>query len=75
VVREGDNAFAWKLNGDKLQKVALKLGERDARSGAYALQAGLTEGDKVLRFPNASLKEGQEVRSGDAAQPERVAEK
>ena len=75
VVREGDNAFAWKVNGDKLQKVALGLGERDARSGAWALRSGLTEGDKILRFPNATLKEGQEVRSASDEKPAVVAEK
>jgi len=75
VVREGDSAFAWKVNGDKLQKVTLKLGDRDARSGAWSLRAGLTEGDRVLRFPNNTLKDGQEVRTGDAAKPTVVAEK
>ncbi len=75
VVREGDNAFAWKVSGDKLQKVTLKLGERDARTGAWSLRAGLTEGDRVLRFPNNTLKDGQEVRTGDAAKPAVVAEK
>ena len=75
VVREGDSAFAWKVNGDKLQKVSLKLGDRDARSGAWSLRAGLTEGDRVLRFPNNTLKDGQEVRTDDAAKPTVVAEK
>lgn len=75
VVREGDSAFAWKVSGDKLQKVALNLGERDARSGAWSLRSGLNEGDKILRFPNALLKDGQEVRSGGDAKPAVVAEK
>jgi membrane fusion protein, multidrug efflux system len=75
VVREGDKAFAWKVNGDKLQKVALNLGDRDLRSGAYSLRAGLTEGDKVLRFPNNTLKDGQEVRASEEPKPAVVAEK
>jgi RND family efflux transporter MFP subunit len=75
VVREGDNAFAWKVNGDKLQKVSLKLGERDARSGSWSLHAGLNEGDRVLRFPNNTLKDGQEVRTGAEPKPTVVAEK
>jgi membrane fusion protein, multidrug efflux system len=75
VVREGDKAFAWKVNGDKLQKVALDLGDRDLRSGAYSLRAGLTEGDKVLRFPNNTLKDGQEVRASEEPKPTVVAEK
>jgi membrane fusion protein, multidrug efflux system len=75
ILREGDKAFAWKVSGDKLQKAALTLGERDPRTGAYALKAGLAEGDRVLRFPNATLKEGQEVRSGEPEKPTVVAEK
>jgi RND family efflux transporter MFP subunit len=75
VVREGDNAFAWKVNGDKLQKVALTLGERDARTGAWSLRAGLTEGDQVLRFPNNTLKDGQEVQTGEPPKATVVAEK
>jgi RND family efflux transporter MFP subunit len=75
IVREGDNAFAWRVNGAKLQKVSLTLGDRDVRTGAFALQAGLAEGDKVLRFPNSSLKDGQEVASTGTAKPALVVEK
>jgi hypothetical protein len=39
------------------------------------LRSGLVEGDKILRFPNATLKDGQEVRSGGDAKPAVVAEK
>jgi membrane fusion protein, multidrug efflux system len=75
IVREGDNAFAWRVNGGKLQKVKLALGERDARSGAFALKSGLAEGDKILRFPNSALKEDQLVQSGGPEKPAVVAEK
>ena len=74
IVREGDNAFAWRVNGEKLSKVALTLGDRDARTGAFALRGGLAEGDKVLRFPNASLKEGQLVKAGAEAKAPMVVE-
>lgn len=74
VIREGDKAYAWKVDGDKLKKVPLTLGERDARTGAYALAGGLSEGDVVLRFPNASLKEGQQASTGGDAKPAVVAE-
>ena len=75
IVREGDKAFAWRVSSGKLQKVALTLGDRDPRSGAFALKAGINEGDKVLRFPNSTLKEGQEVNSGVSSAPAVVAEK
>jgi membrane fusion protein, multidrug efflux system len=75
IVREGDNAFAWSVKGGKLSKVAVTLGDRDARTGAFALRAGLSDGDKVLRFPNATLKDGQEVQTGSGAKPALVVEK
>jgi len=75
VVREGDNAYAWRVNDAKLNKIGVTLGERDARTGAYAVRSGLAEGDKVLKFPNASLKDGQEVQTGGAAKPALVVEK
>jgi membrane fusion protein, multidrug efflux system len=55
--------------------VALTLGDRDPRTGAYALRGGLAAGDKVLRFPNAALKDGQEVQTAVEAKPALVVEK
>jgi RND family efflux transporter MFP subunit len=75
IVREGDSAFAWRVNDAKLQKVAVTLGDRDERTGAFALRGGLAEGDKVLRFPNATLKDGQAVQTGSEAKPSLVVEK
>lgn len=75
VVREGDSNFAWVVKEGKLHKVALTLGERDPRSGAFAIKSGLSEGDQVLRFPNVSLKENQAVSFDAASKPAVVAEK
>ena len=62
LVREGDKAWAWKLNGRSLQKVALTVGERDLRRGDYVVSAGLVNGDRLLRHPIATLKDGQQVQ-------------
>jgi hypothetical protein len=75
IVHEGDNSFAWKVHEGKLKKVALTLGERDARTGAFALQAGLAEGDQVLKFPNPTLKEGRTVQASAPVKTAVVAEK
>jgi membrane fusion protein, multidrug efflux system len=75
VVREGDSAFAWRVKEGKLQKVALTLGDRDPRTGAYAIKAGLAEGDQVLRFPNVSLKDNQAVSFDAGNKAAVVAEK
>lgn len=67
IVREGDNAFAWQVADGKVKKVPLTLGARDARTGAFTVQAGLNEGDAVLRYPNSTLKDGQAVRTESPA--------
>jgi membrane fusion protein, multidrug efflux system len=61
LVREGDNAFAWRVKDNVLQKVALRIGDRDARSGDFVLQGGLAEGDILLRYPTTVLQDGQPV--------------
>jgi membrane fusion protein (multidrug efflux system) len=75
VVREGDSSYAWVVKEGKLHKTPLKLGDRDPRSGAYAIVSGLNEGDQVLRFPNVSLKENQAVTFDAGSKPAVVAEK
>jgi membrane fusion protein (multidrug efflux system) len=39
--------------------VAVKLGERDPRSGEFPVLAGLAAGDRVLRNPGSTLVDGQ----------------
>jgi RND family efflux transporter MFP subunit len=59
IVRDGDNAFAWVVRGGKLAKTPLQLGERDPRSGEFVVLSGVAAGDKLLRYPNSSLHDGQ----------------
>jgi RND family efflux transporter MFP subunit len=66
VIRSGDSAHAWKLGEGVLNKVALKLGERDPRSGEFPVLSGLASGDRVLRSPASSLVDGQKF---DFAKP------
>jgi RND family efflux transporter MFP subunit len=67
VVRDGDKASAFRVKDNKLQKVALAIAERDARSGDYVVEGGLAEGDQVIRHATATLKDGQPVQT--AARP------
>jgi membrane fusion protein, multidrug efflux system len=62
IVRDGDKASAWKVSSDKLQKVPLVIGDKDPRRGDYVVKSGLAEGDQVLRYPTATLKDGQPVQ-------------
>ncbi len=62
VVREGDNAFAWRVKNGTVQKVKLDLGVRDARTGQYVVNDGLAAGDSILRHPGSNLQDGQPAR-------------
>lgn len=74
LVRSGTSAHAWRLNGQRLQRVPVQVGERDERSGELIVQAGLASGDRVLRRPGDQLVDGQAFEwsrptSGSAAAP------
>jgi len=73
LVREGDKASAWRVQDGKLQKVVLALGERDPRTGDFVLKSGLAEGDRVIRYPNTLLKDGQAVQAAAPAAPTKAA--
>ena len=67
IVRDGEKSFAWRVKGNVLQKVALTLGERDVRSGDYVVRGGIDNGDRVLRHPVATIKDGQAVKEAASA--------
>jgi RND family efflux transporter MFP subunit len=73
VVRDGEKASAFRVKGDKLQKVAINVGERDARTGEFVVNSGLAEGDQVIRHPSALLKDGQPVQAQGPAKSSAVA--
>ena len=62
VVRQGDNAFVWKVAGNQLKKMPVTLGERDDRRGEVVIASGLAMGDEVLRAPTSSLTDGAPVQ-------------
>ncbi len=61
LVRDGDKASVWRLKDKKLQKTVVTIGERDIRSGDFVLVSGVAEGDSVIRYPAATLKDGQAI--------------
>ena len=71
VVRAGDVAWAWRAslagNAGTLGKAAIKLGDRDPRSGRFPVLQGLTTGERVLRNPASTLTEGQAFEIAPAA--------
>ncbi len=61
LVRAGEQAWVWRVNGPTLAKVPVKLGDRDARSGQWSVLAGLAAGDRILRSPGSGLVDGQSL--------------
>lgn len=61
MVRAGDKAYTWRLNGNALHKADLVIGPRDQRSGNYEVRSGLVAGDVVLRNPSSAFKDGQKI--------------
>ena len=57
--REGDKVFAWVLDGNKIVKRSIQLGDRDTRLGEWVVNSGLVAGEKILRTTSGSLKDGQ----------------
>ena len=57
------------MNGAVVNRVAVRLGERDARSGELPVLAGLAAGDRVLRNPGSALIDGQRVELSRPAEP------
>ena len=66
LVRDGDSASVWRIRDKKLQKTAIVLGERDLRSGNFVVLSGVAEGDTVIRYPAATLKDGQVIAMNTA---------
>jgi RND family efflux transporter MFP subunit len=67
VVRSGEIAHVWRVDGKMISKVEVKLGDRDSRSGQTPVRAGLAAGDRVLRNPGTALVNGQRLEFAGAA--------
>ncbi len=66
LVRDGEALFAWRVAGAKLARVAVRIGERDARTGEVPVLEGLSAGDRILRNPGSGLVDGQPVEFAQA---------
>jgi membrane fusion protein (multidrug efflux system) len=61
LVRNGDSTYTWRIKDNILRKADLTVGSRDARTGQWEVSKGLVAGDRVLRAPSSSFKDGQKV--------------
>ncbi|MCE4539855.1 efflux RND transporter periplasmic adaptor subunit [Pelomonas sp. P7] len=62
--RDGDRAFAWIVQGGKLHRQPITLGDRDNRTGEFVVKSGLSVGSVVIRNPSRTLVEGTVVQQG-----------
>ncbi len=67
LVRNGDKTQVWKIDGDTLRKVAIVLGPRDPQRGDFEVVSGLKNGDKVIRSPQITFKDGEKVQATPSA--------
>jgi RND family efflux transporter MFP subunit len=70
VVRSAQGNVVWRLDGERIVRTAVTLGERDARTGLMPVLAGLSEGQRVLRNPGSTLVDGQKVELRGPAAPD-----
>jgi membrane fusion protein (multidrug efflux system) len=61
VVRSGEVTHVWRIGETVLNRVPVRLGERDARRGEYPVLSGLATGDRILRSPGSTLADGQQI--------------
>lgn len=60
VIREGDTSYVWRIQGDEVERVAVRTGgERD---GQVEVLSGINAGDTVVATPVAGLKDGDSVK-------------
>jgi membrane fusion protein (multidrug efflux system) len=59
LVRAGDATQVWRVDAGQVHKVAVKVSERDMRSGEFPVLSGLAAGDRILRNPGSALVDGQ----------------
>ena len=61
IARDGDTAFVWRVRGDRVERVAVRVGAE--RAGNAEVLAGINAGDVVVAMPVAGLAEGAAVAS------------
>ncbi|HEY6642000.1 efflux RND transporter periplasmic adaptor subunit [Povalibacter sp.] len=60
VIREGDTAYVWRIQGDTIERVAVRTGSE--RNGQIDVLSGINAGETVVAAPVEGLQEGASVR-------------
>jgi membrane fusion protein (multidrug efflux system) len=68
--RQGESASVYVLNGNRVARRIVTLGQREEGSGLIAVVSGITAGERVLLNPPADIGEGMQVSiAADSAAP------
>lgn len=67
MVRNGDKTLVWRVDGDILRKTEIVLGNRDPQRGEFEVLKGLKNGDKVIRSPQITFKDGDKLKAMPSA--------
>ncbi len=59
LVRSADALHAWRVQDQTLKRVAVRVGDRDSRTGELPVLDGLAAGDRILRNPGSQHVDGQ----------------
>ena len=59
IARDGGTSYVWRVRGDRVERVAVRVGAE--RAGAVEVLAGIDAGDVVVATPVAALSEGAAV--------------
>jgi hypothetical protein len=59
VQRDGATSFVWRVRGDRVERIAVRVGAE--RSGQVHVLAGVNGGDIVVTTPVAGLEDGAAV--------------
>lgn len=62
MARNGDTVNVWQVKDNAIHRIMIVLGNRDVRTGGYAIKSGLSDGDVVIRNPSSTLIDGQKVQ-------------
>ena len=59
LVRSGVQVHVWRLAQGAVRQVAVQAGARDERTGLVVVNSGLAPGDRLVRRPTGTLRDGQ----------------
>ncbi|WP_171014004.1 efflux RND transporter periplasmic adaptor subunit [Chitinivorax sp. B] len=60
LIRDGNGWAVWRIRNDRIERVAVKVGETDGR--VMEIIDGLSLGDHVVHYPAPDLKAGEPVK-------------